>query len=838
MTRTRTLCVSLLGLLLAAGARTAAAEERRWREALAELGDMGPAARAALPELAALVDQAERLRRVRYGGSANLSEARRERQALGQALEALLILERSAALEGRDPGPYRQAHLALVAWIDAGIRARVEAEDEPGRAPRLATTFATGRPPLALVEELPGRATVSYGLIPAALQLMLELSAAPAIEGGLSAGRWEASLARAGQAAQVEAEVRGMARELARARSMAGTDLEAAAQAAGGEASPERLLAEQAEARARAERLEAELNQRVLEAPGQLGQLLGAAVGDAWRQVEAEGVDPRGALARRARGPYLMLVFVDGLPPDVIDEQAAGLPFFARLRARSARFERSFGVFPSVTMVNTIVMQTGALPERTGVPSNAVFQRDTRQFTWHIRTRTSRQVDDAVPVPFLHELFPERDRYTPLLPAQRGVESHVFDSLPVIAGAIGRRSWPDGIFLHALRRKLRDGRPGDGGQAFLPPRCMTLYLGWYDHVAHDSPLGPRDPQALAQLRRYDQELTRIEGMLEGLGIADQTHWVLVSDHGMYVDPAGQGNAHVEMDRILAGWGLPVNRAAREGESRERVPETVEQLPRDRQGRREGPLPGAVADVSGNGTIGLYFRHRAWDGAWAGRNLVADLRRYRLPEGEVDLLTRLAAIEGVDQLLAREGEHAVRVMNPAGEGLITWEPGPDGTAGSGRFAWRVERGEDPLALGGLADGVLRSAREWLAVSAEHPYPAAPFQVAQAFAANRDLDVTLTARPGWNFAARPNHLIADHGPLSRAAIRTTLWIAGPGVAPGVRQEPVLLTDLLPTLAGLSGVEPGAEPIDGRSLVPLLGPGSEELEGTGLTEVVGQH
>jgi hypothetical protein len=456
------------------------------------------------------------------------------------------------------------------------------------------------------------------------------------------------------------------------------------------------------------------------------------------------------------------------------------------------------------------------------VPSNALFERDSRTWTRFLGHKTSRNVDNDVPATFLHEYFPERDRFTPLMPAQRGVSSSVF-AFPAVIGHLFRVGWPDGIFLRTVRRAYAKGEGGRGDDAFLPPRCVTLYLGWFDHVAHDEKLGARSEKAFAELVKYDEHLARLEADRVRLGIEDQTYTVLFSDHGMYTAEDGHGNQVVHLGRELGALGLRVNDGAVENGN---GPEEIRDEP-----RRGEERVGAVADVAGNGSIGLYFRRGGLNGTWGERNLVSDLRDYRLGSGErIDLLEHLANLEGVCTALAREDATACRVVATCGEALVRWEPGPDGLAATGRFAYTVEQGEDPLGLGALADGVFRDARTWLELTADHQYPAAPFQLAEAFAANQDLDVTLCARPGFNFSCGDHQLHSDHGLLDRCALQISLFVSGPGVQPGPIRSPALSVDLVPTVLELAGLEPRGD-VDGRSLAPLF----QKPRGAGISEAI---
>jgi hypothetical protein len=156
-------------------ASNASAQERG---PFAELVGLGDDARAAWPELAALVDDAQELaaaggnldpramREAHYGGGASTREARADRLALGQALEALVSLELAAAK--RDDvdaaNRHRSEHDTLRTWINAGIAARHKGQPKPrGPAPELKSALEAGRGYVALLTATtrPGRASIA-----------------------------------------------------------------------------------------------------------------------------------------------------------------------------------------------------------------------------------------------------------------------------------------------------------------------------------------------------------------------------------------------------------------------------------------------------------------------------------------------------------------------------------------------------------------------------------------------------------------------------------------------------------------------------------------------------
>lgn len=81
------------------------------------------------------------------------------------------------------------------------------------------------------------------------------------------------------------------------------------------------------------------------------------------------------------------------------------------------------------------------------------------------------------------------------------------------------------------------------------------------------------------------------------------------------------------------------------------------------------------------------------------------------------------------------------------------------------------------------------------------------------------IVFTSDNGINFGER--FFQTGKGNLYESASRVPLWISGPAVSGGRRSMQMAVNvDLAPTLAGLAGI-PVPTDIDGRSLVPLLGP-----------------
>lgn len=193
---------SIILLSVALALPTLAAPPAETEPALAALRGMGPAARVAWPQLAALVDRADDA--ARKGGDvarrigrrhgwlgASAGTSRRETQGLCEALEAALLLERTG-----DEAAGRALHDWLLAELQAGLVARAARDDV--RAPRLADGRGDARGYAELIAALPSSSARLYGPLDAADALLLALAAGPERGDALAAGLG-ARLARVGE---------------------------------------------------------------------------------------------------------------------------------------------------------------------------------------------------------------------------------------------------------------------------------------------------------------------------------------------------------------------------------------------------------------------------------------------------------------------------------------------------------------------------------------------------------------------------------------------------------------------------------------------------------------
>jgi len=347
-----------------------------------------------------------------------------------------------------------------------------------------------------------------------------------------------------------------------------------------------------------------------------------------------------------------------------------------------------------------------------------------------------------------------------------------------------------------------------------------------DKTSHHSPRG-QFGAARRDLAVVDRLLGLLLARLKEVRWDRSTYLVLVSDHG-----------HM-------GGEVSVNRACN--------------LPRDWAARRLGCNASVVGqswthpgldpsrmlffDNQGAGQAKVFLPYGSYlDGPWR-RNRLFELTHYALRPGQprVNLLESLAAFRPpgwqaadgapVDLLLVKLDERRTLVWrNETNQAIISrdheisgrevfWYEPVQRLSQSEDGALRHEPpspGVDPF--GYLQDDAVLSviggaswlaaphtAREWLQATAKSRYPDAVVTMATFFtwgsavsdlADARDPDLVVTASAGWSFRS-DDGAGTDHGYPLADAMRISLFLAGPRIAPGVLREPHRIVDILPTL-----------------------------------------
>jgi arylsulfatase A-like enzyme len=500
--------------------------------------------------------------------------------------------------------------------------------------------------------------------------------------------------------------------------------------------------------------------------------------------VEAAG-EPR-----PVEDPRVLIIFIDGLRYDALKEMAfAGyLPNIRRLFFEGGvDVEQTTTIFPSNTLPATTAMLTGSWPDRTGISTQMLFDRERgrlsymlspfspaelgRRFEpgwWQLRTREpgmpkilARWVEDAGGR-FAATVLPLHTAYPPDL---------FFHRLANVTPLFGAHLQND-YYIDRAQTAFAVERVISSDH-----RVMMIWYTGVDTAGHRSPRGVWG-EGRRDLVQIDADLARLEEALVRQGIADQTYWVLHADHGN-----GGGRQFVHQSYDLANQFFYESLADADGDGHA-DPDAGLGLNVLYQVKHV-PLFRRHVDVERNDFVvcasqayqvafGALPRRSAWSRDWSAPNTYLDLTRYWVdPSLEpVDLPRRLLEMTAEENLypglvsdhpvrllffhisasevlaVAREGSMGLieRRAIPGKERRFDYryrvverlEPDPEDTGG-----FRVQLAADPQAdpLGYLAEPCLaerlsadpgwlgrwRDDREWLAATACASFPDAVVQM---------------------------------------------------------------------------------------------------------------
>ncbi|MCS7026170.1 MAG: ectonucleotide pyrophosphatase/phosphodiesterase [Bryobacteraceae bacterium] len=259
----------------------------------------------------------------------------------------------------------------------------------------------------------------------------------------------------------------------------------------------------------------------------------------------------------------LILISIDGLKAQTLwNAERLGLkiPNLIEFRDRGAAAEGLLGVFPTVTYPSHTTMVTGVAPATHGIISNTLFDPERKlNGAWFWYT-------ELLKAPTLWQAAKKAGLTTAAV------------GWPVTAGAqidynIPEYRTPRNSDQLMLWRALATpgllaeyeaarGRPKTDGEHFdeqlsdwaaylleiKKPHLLLLHLVDLDHDQHAH--GPESEPALRTLENIDRVLGKLRKSVEVAGVASQTRWIIVSDHGFFrVEKA------LHPEAILASFGL-------------------------------------------------------------------------------------------------------------------------------------------------------------------------------------------------------------------------------------------------------------------------------------------
>ncbi|MFN8524240.1 MAG: alkaline phosphatase family protein [Chloroflexota bacterium] len=268
----------------------------------------------------------------------------------------------------------------------------------------------------------------------------------------------------------------------------------------------------------------------------------------------------------------------DGMRPDLVSPELT--PNLAALGAAGVRFQKNHAVFPTVTRINSASLWSGTLPIAHGIVGNSLYAPkvdptaaisigDHRSIYKLIEARGGRLIPtDTVP-DRIHAAGGKT------VVVSTGSPGSAFLCHPRVRECDGDRVYnqavmlPDGAHdeFHARTGSRPDPTvPNTSENAHftraavewvLPDLNPTLMTFWHtdpDKTQHHTGFG--SPQSLESIRDADRHLGEMLEAYDQLGIAQETVFVVVSDHGYStIDPV------VSLDDALSSFGLADDVAA-------------------------------------------------------------------------------------------------------------------------------------------------------------------------------------------------------------------------------------------------------------------------------------
>ncbi len=498
-------------------------------------------------------------------------------------------------------------------------------------------------------------------------------------------------------------------------------------------------------------------------------------------------------VVRPPRGAVIFLV--DGLPGGLVAQgcRERWLPTIqTRFADGGCRVEHALTTVPSITYAAIATLLTGVEPARHGVIGNRWFDPTTALFRDYTTLPSYRTINGDFAPATLYELIRPEPSASIQAAHVRGVTHDIANWAPSgVMWYFGDYTAVDKLTATSVdelaRRANWDRRW---------PTVVMFYFPGLDTIGHLH--GPESLRFRGAMEHTDYQIGRICAWLDRQRLTENTHLVLVSDHGM-VDSGSPGQVDL-LILLRDGWGRRVTRDMRQdggGTDRRRFYDRFDTVLNDQDGRRAS----------------LHFRStRGWSGPPTPDEVAAILNAPPVEQqlwslAGVDLVAYLA--DGGSVVL-RSSRGTARIRGAGGTrslpATFAYEPAPDDVLGYL---------DDPELAAFVADGFHLS-REWLVATAEQSYPDLVPHLIPLLNLRRAGQVVLFAQPGYSFAVERG----GHGGVSRDDRHMTFMLAGPDIPPGSTIATARASDLVPTVLDLMGAAPPHGVVfDGVSLRPQL-------------------
>jgi arylsulfatase A-like enzyme len=514
-----------------------------------------------------------------------------------------------------------------------------------------------------------------------------------------------------------------------------------------------------------------------------------------------------------ASAPYLTVFMIDGLSESVFaaEMQAGRLPEIAALAAGGAFVDHGISAFPSMTAYGFHPFLTGQDAARSGVLGLRWFDRsrDRGNLRSYVGSTQGLVNADRLLHPLsVYERVEGQHTFSVNTYANRGVRrsrrlgwsfsvakfreasgpARLLAGVPLVGGALAP-DW-ERAETRAMQTAIDD--------LDLWPKVQWITLSSPDGYAHVYGV---DARYAALLRHADGLIGLYRRASQRLGQEPHRIYAVVSDHGV-----ADARANLDLRAVLRRCcGLNV---VRDSALRFRLSEPLSMY--------DG-ADGVLA-INGDMMNYVYLRNASAPAGEEWRHPLGEAQLARYGARGADVIAGLLAEPGVELVVVRgDAPGRLVVRSTAGRGVIAAE--------AGGLAYRAE-GEDPLGYAalGLADGVARTAAEWLEATHGAAFPDAPHRLS-AVMANRDAgDLVVTSAPGYDLGADYEPVVDNyrggHGGLRADQLRVPFVLSGRGVARGVRVPAARAEDVGATLLSLLDLPPERE-ADGVVLRPVLDP-----------------
>lgn len=260
--------------------------------------------------------------------------------------------------------------------------------------------------------------------------------------------------------------------------------------------------------------------------------------------IFSNGQTPRaGQTTPAARPEHVILISVDGLPPDYYtapEKLGLRVPTLTMLKQGGAHAEGMEGVYPTVTYPQHTTMVTGLRPAAHGIVQNRIFEApsepQTRYWYWYA---------NALKAETLWTVAKKAGLTTAAVGWPVTVGAEIDYNVPEIYEPgespatwqwTAKHSTP-GLLEKALGPDLKRDRSVDERLTSVSefiikthrPNLLLLHLIELDGAHHRN--GPRTPPGIKTAEREDGYIARIMEATRQAGIFEKTTFFIVSDHG-------------------------------------------------------------------------------------------------------------------------------------------------------------------------------------------------------------------------------------------------------------------------------------------------------------------